>query len=378
MTRALPCLLTLLVLGACASAPVREPPAPLVEFKPDVAIREVWSARVGGETKDWVGLVPKISDGTLYVAGPQGQVHALVLESGRSVWQTELKDKIGGAVGIGEGLVLLGTRRGEVIALDRTSGKLVWRAPVSSEVLAAPAAGGGVVVVQTVDGRLFGLSATDGKRLWVDQRTEPALSLRGTSVPMIAGAVVVAGFANGKLAALDLHSGRARWEATVGQPRGRNEIERLVDVDAASLIMTDAIYASSYQGRLVALNPVNGSIGWSRDVSSYTGIAGDGNNVYVTDAAGRVLAFDRRTGASLWKQEALRGRSLNAPVVYRDYVVVADYQGYVHWLARADGRFVARHQAGSDPVRAPAMTDGDLLLVLGQSGNLVAVRPDPK
>lgn len=364
-----------LALVACASRAVREPPAALVEFQPTYEVKQVWSADVGASAKkSYLRLAPNVSEGTVYAADPKGKVTAFAADSGRKKWVADVSAPVGGAVGVGDNLVLVGTRRGQVIALARESGEKLWTAAVSSEVLAPPVAGEGVVVVQCVDGRLFGFGVADGKRLWVYERTEPALSLRGTDTPVIVADAVIAGFASGKLVALRLRDGTAMWEATVSQPRGRNEIDRLVDVDAPPLALADAVYAASYQGKLVALNPRSGAVIWSRDVSTYTGIATDGTNLYVTDDKSRVLAFDRRTGASLWKQEGLHGRRLNAPVVYRDVVAVADYEGYVHWLARDDGRLVARSSIGGGPIRAPAVVDGETLFVSSVSGTLAALR----
>jgi outer membrane protein assembly factor BamB len=374
MTKVFLPLVVALVISGCASKIEREPPAKLVDFKPSITVKELWSEDVGAKAKGWVGLVPKVHGDSVYAADPEGRVSAYELASGRRQWQVDLDVDVSGAVGASDNLVLIGTREGQVIALDRASGSKLWSATVSSEVLAPAVAGSGIVVAQTVDGKLFGLASADGKRLWVHERTEPALSLRGTDTPVIWQNTVVAGFAAGKLVALNLSDGRLLWETTVAQPRGRNEIERLVDVDASPLVMADAIYAASYQGRLVAINPRSGAVGWTRDISTYTGLASDGTNIYVTDEDGRVLAYDRRTGSSAWKQDALRRRGVVAPVVYKDFVVVADYEGYVHWLARDDGRFVGRNRVGSGPIRAPAVTAADTLLVLSHTGTLAALQ----
>lgn len=368
-------LLLSAALAGCASRVVRDPPAALVVFQPAYGVSQLWSADVGASSaKGYLRLMPQVSDGVVYAADPEGRVKAFAADSGRTKWDTDLEAAVSGAVGIGEGLVLVGTRQGRVIALDRNTGKQVWSAAVSSEVLAPPAAGSGTVVAQTIDGRLFGFAATDGKRLWVYERPEPALSLRGTDAPVVVEDAVVAGFANGRLVALRLRDGGVLWEAAVSQPRGRNEIERLVDVDAAPLVTPDAVYAVSYQGKLVALNPRSGAVSWSRDVSSYSGIATDGTHLYVTDEKSHLLAFDRRTGASVWKQAALQGRRLNAPVVYGDLIVAADYEGYVHWFARADGRPVARYRVRGGSVRAPAARDGETLFVSSISGTLTALQ----
>lgn len=368
-------LLACFALVACASTAVREPPAELVDFQADYRVKEAWSADVGASAaKSYLRLVPKFSDGMVYAADPEGRVSAFEADSGKRKWVARLATSIGGAVGFGEQLVLIGTRSGQVIALARDTGERVWSASVSSEILAPPVAGDGVVIVQCVDGRLFGLAAADGKRLWVYERSEPALSLRGTDTPTMAADAVVAGFASGKLVALRLKDGGPLWEATVSQPRGRNEIERLVDVDVPPLVFGDAVYAASYQGKLVALNPGTGAVLWSRDVSTYSGLTSDGINLYLTDDKSNVLAFDRRTGGSLWKQEGLRGRRLNAPAIYGDAVVVGDAEGYVHWLGRGDGRFLARYSLGGGPIRSPAVVGGDTLFVSNASGTLAALQ----
>jgi len=366
------------LLVSCSSAPVREPPAELTEFAPEFGVKQVWSATVGDSSEDFLGLSPSTWEGTVYAAGAGGRVTALDADTGKKRWQVELEVPISGAVGVGPALVTVGTRDGEVIALERDSGALRWRTKVSSEILAPPAVGESIVVAVALDGRVHGLSSADGKRLWSYARTEPALSLRGAGSPVLTANATLVGFASGRLAALRLQDGQPLWEAAVALPRGRNEIERLVDVDVSPLVFRDAIYAASYQGRLVALNPGNGNILWSRDESTHSGVTSDGQNLYLTNDRGFVVAFDRRNGASLWRQEALRGRRLNAPATYDDFVVVADYEGYVHWLSRQDGHFVARYRGVDAAVRGRTVVAGQTVFVVGISGTLSALRLERK
>lgn len=374
--RAALALLALLAAG-CASRTVKEPPAPLSELEPAFEVRQAWSADVGAATEDYLGLVPRAIEGVVYVAGAGGRVSALEADSGRSRWEVNLETRLGGGVGVGEDRVAVGTRDGRVIALARDTGRELWRASVSSEMLAPPAVAGGYVVAQSVDGRVYAFSAEDGERLWVYERSEPALSLRGMDAPVLVADAVLTGFASGRLVALALEGGGLLWEASVSEPRGRNEIERLVDVDVSPLVFQEAVYAATYQGKLAALNPRTGRVIWSREISTYTGLAADATHVYLTDETGRVLAFDRETGAVAWRQEALRGRRPNAPLVYEDFVVVADYEGYVHWLSREDGRLLARYRAARDAIRAPAVVEQDTLFVAAISGRLSALRVAP-
>ena len=130
--------------------------------------------------------------------------------------------------------------------------------------------------------------------------------------------------------------------------------------------------------KIIAVDMQNGRILWSRDVSTYTGMDVDANNVYLTDAAGEVIAYDQHTGASVWKQEHLRARQLNAPRYMNGLVAVGDFEGYVHWLSSDDGHFVARYRVSHSPIRSQALTGQGMFYICTQSGKLAALRLDNK
>ncbi|MDA8362731.1 MAG: outer membrane protein assembly factor BamB [Gammaproteobacteria bacterium] len=352
------------------------PPAKLKSFAAAYRVERVWSADIGGGAgAKFIRLSPALHDGVLYVSEPHGQVRAYVAATGKKLWGRDLKNtEIEGGTGYADGMVLLGTRNGTVIALNATNGAPLWTASVSSEVLSPPRGADGIVVAQTVDGSIFGLSAKSGKQLWMQEHTVPALSLRGSCTPLIVDHVVVTGLANGKLAAYHESDGRQLWEIPVSEPHGRNEIARLVDVDAPPVVVGETLYADAYHGKLVAFNLASGRIQWSRDVSSYAGMAVDANNIYVSDARGYVTAYDLATGANVWQQTGLHGRWPTAPVVIGDTVAVGDFHGYVHFLSVDDGRFVARYRMGSAAILATPAADAETLYVADQDGDVVALR----
>ncbi|MBI3545811.1 MAG: PQQ-binding-like beta-propeller repeat protein, partial [Gammaproteobacteria bacterium] len=171
-----------------------------------------------------------------------------------------------------------------------------------------------------------------------------------------------------------IRDGKLLWEMPVAQPHGRSEIERLVDVDASPLIVEHVLYAASYQGKIIAVDIQTGRILWSRDVSTFSGMDADTRNIYLTNDHGVVMAFDQQTGASVWRQEQLRARKLNAPRYLNGLVAVGDFEGYVHWLSADDGHFVARYRVSHSAIRSQALVDRDLLYVSSQSGTLEALR----
>jgi outer membrane protein assembly factor BamB len=368
-------LMALLVACSSKSRIEQELPATLTEFRSEAQVRVLWSTDIGSLSGKYdARLVPVLDGNTIYAANVKGRVIALAADSGRVRWESDVDAAITSATAIGEGLVIVGSRKGEVFALDANDGKPRWTGRVSSEIQAPAAVGRGVVVVQTVDGKITALSPSDGKRLWTFDRSEPALSLRGTSQPSIVSDVVLAGFANGKIVALQIKDGKLLWEQTVAQPRGRNELERLVDVDAPTLLWGETLYAVAHQGKVIALDVRSGRSAWSRDVSSHVAMDADRAAILVSDEKGQVFAFDARAGASLWRQDKLHGRRLSGPALHENLIAVGDFEGYLHWLARDDGHFVARYRLDNSPVRVRGIVDGSTLYVASQDGRLAALQ----
>ena len=342
MKRVAPLLVSLALAGCAGSPSPVIPPAPLADFEPALRVEQSWARSVdAGADGHFLQLGPAYDNGLVLAASRRGLVSAHDALSGLRRWQTDLGVPLSSGPRPAGDLVVLGGRA-EIIALRRDDGAVRWRVPVSSESLGDPVRAGDIVVARTIDGAVYGLAAQDGRPLWRVQQTVPLLSLRGQSAPLIAGDTAILGFANGRVAAYALRDGTLVWETTVVVPRGRTELERLADIDGRLALANGVLFVAGYQGRVGALAPANGRPLWSREISSYQGLAVAGSEVFVSDAEGNVWALAQHNGGTLWRQDALRGRQLSAPVVHGDAVIVGDFDGYLHWLARDDGRFLAR------------------------------------
>jgi outer membrane protein assembly factor BamB len=369
------------LLGGCAwfgDKDNAEPPAKLQPIEEQVRLKKLWGRDTGsGTDEQFVKLVPLVNGERVYVADRSGVVRAYALDRGRELWSTKTRTALSAGPGVGDDLVVVGSSNADLIALEVDSGEERWRTSVSSEVLAVPRIYQGIVIVQTVDGNLTGLDAATGERLWIQSRSVPVLTLRGTSTPIIQGGAVIAGFANGKMVALEARSGRPLWEAVVAVPSGRSELQRMVDLDADAVVSDGVLYVTSFQGQMAAVGLRDGRLLWNRDMSAYAGIAVDQQQVYVSDENSEVWALDRGTGASLWKQDDLRRRSLTGPEVVGGYLATGDFEGYVHLLSRLDGSIVGRERVDRAGVLASPVALGDRLLVLGAGGELALYQLDP-
>jgi len=374
-------LAAVLIATACSKDKDVEPPAKLVDFPQTLPVKKIWGDGVGGGKKQVrleLGLGPVVEGKLVFAASHKGEVLAADVDTGRQVWVKKLKLPLSAGPGAAQGLVVLGSSKGDVVALDAATGRELWRVRVNAELLSAPAISDGIVVLRSVDGRLRGLNRDTGKELWSVEQQVPKLSLRGTATPVIAKELVVCGFDNGKVMAVSLASGDTVWDTALASPHGRTELDRLVDVDSAVRVVGDDVYATGFQGRTAMLALDSGQIWWAHDMSSYRGLTVDPQTLFVTQADGDVVALRDRDGSEVWHNDSLKRRGLSAPVLTSTAVVVADYQGYIHWLDKASGKLVARSRLSKFRVSNPPVAVGDTVIVLSDGGDLAAFRATPR
>jgi outer membrane protein assembly factor BamB len=373
-------VLLVLTLGACSSVgnvydrwfgsqPAAKP-SPLVAFTPSAQARVAWQANVGAAERNI--FFPGLTGNVVYATGAAGQIIGFDIGTGKQTARINAGRLSGGVTASGS-LVLAGTSKGEVLAFD-TSGKALWKVQLSGEVLAPPAVDGTLVIVRAGDGRVYGLDAVSGSRRWVYQRSTPALSLRNYSGVVAERGAIFAGFPGGRLVALAASNGNVGWDSVVALPKGTTELERVADVMGLPVLDGDRVCAVTYQGRVACFDTQSGTMIWARDMSSVAGMDADHRGAYITDDKNAVVALDKANGGSLWKQDKLAGRGVSAPLAFGRFVIVGDFQGYVHVLSREDGSFAARVATDGSAIGAPPIALGnDSILVQTRNGGVFAI-----
>ncbi len=366
------------------------PPAELVEFSPTLNVQRIWSTGIGdGSGKSGARMVPAVAAGRVYAAGVDGRITALDAGSGSKVWSEKSGKRIGwfgrggnsvrwsgGPAVVGD-LMVVGGLDGQLQALSSSDGSLRWEVQLGAEIISAPAIGDGIVVVRTQDGKLQAFDSANGNRRWVYEESVPALSQRGNSTPLIGNGFVYVGYDNGRVVAINLADGSPAWATPLSLGEGRTEVERIADADGRMVLDGNDLYVASYRGQIAALYADSGRIAWQRDLSSYSGVDVNAAAVVVSDADGTVWAFDRQSGANLWKQDQLAHRWLSAPAIVGGSVVVGDLDGYLHWLSMDTGALVARERLSRKAIEgAPISVDG-VVYVEDVAGKLAAYRASP-
>jgi outer membrane protein assembly factor BamB len=361
---------TLHSLNPFASKVKGNQPAPLVDLKGSMAVRTAWKLEVG--KSQVYAFTPALVGNNIIAAGADGTLVRADAATGHPVWRVKTGNDLTAGVGTDGNIIALGAKKGMLLAFDM-DGKPLWKAQLSSEILTAPAIGEGIVVARSIDNRIVGFDAKTGEKKWTVQRTSPPLTLRLAPGMVVHDKDVLVAQPGGKLLSLILATGAPRWEVEVGVARGATELERVTDIGGTPAIIEGDVCAVSYQGRVGCFDLATGGPRWTRDLSSEVGVAVDQRFVFVPDDKGAVFAYNRDAGTSAWKNDKLAYRRLSTPVSYGRAVAVGDYQGYIHFLSREDGAFLARVATDGSPIVSTPLVAGSNLIFQTQNGTVTAI-----
>lgn len=362
---------SLLVAGCSSSIkPVEYKPAKLSTLnQPSQTLSRVWQDSMGGAIKnDPLRLQLATLDGMTLAASREGKLAAWSA-TGQRLWQREFDQPISSGVAAAGTLAVITTRAGQVIALDPKTGVTRWTAQTTASVLSPALISDDRVVVTANDGSVTGFEQATGKQIWSFSIPVPTLSVRGAAAPILfdQNTVILAG-ATGRIYGLDLRTGIPRWERRVAVSSGRTDVQRLIDIDGDPLVSGRQLYVVSYQGQIVAVDLDSQRVRWDADTSSLRGLTTGLGNVYVATTDGQLQAYDEKDGQLLWELKDLAHRQLSNPVVLGRYLVVGDYQGYLHIIEQTEGKIVGRVRTDG-AIRQLNVID-DQLLVNSATGAL--------
>ncbi len=363
-----------LALPACSSNPAKPGAGELPQLPAKtVSLSDRWSVSVGdGAGKEAVNLEPAVQAPAVFAASRDGVVKSVGRATGTLRWKLKLDSGITGGVAVSGDALAVGTDQADLLLLSTRDGKLIWKTPLGAPLLSTPRLTANEVVVQTLDGRLQVFERATGKARWKFDTPVPPLSLRGNASPVISGDKLFAVSGQGDLYQMDLATGLPVWQTRVTTSRGRGEIERLMDIDGDIVLDSNGtLYTAGYQSQLTATDTQQVRRRWQVNVSTTQSVAYDAAHVYAVDTDGTMAAINKVTGALDWKQEALKGRKLLTPVVWRGLVVVGDSEGWLHLFSPIDGSPRGRERAARDPLMS-VVVDAPQLLTLTVDGKLRA------
>ena len=368
---ALVALAAISLLAGCASGSDKPKPAELGPNAALISVRQAWSTRIGQVS---FPVDAKVNGNVITVASSDGTVAGLDGATGQDRWRVSVGTAISAAAGADGRYAAVVTKGNQLVVLE--AGRELWREPLGAIGYTAPLVAGERVFVMTADRVLAAFDARTGRKIWSYSRPgEQSLALRQAGVLLAVGDTLVAGI-SGRLVGLNPQNGSLRWEAPIASPRGTNDVERLVDLVGRVSRVGEVVCARAFQTAVGCVNTARGSVAWSKPASGAEGVHGDGQLLIGTESDGKIIAWSRNTGDRVWASERLKFRGLTAPLVIGRSVAVGDAQGWLHFLSKEDGSLLARVPTDGSAIVGAPVAVGDTLVVVTHNGGVFGFRPE--
>jgi outer membrane protein assembly factor BamB len=359
------------VLAGCAGGADKPKPTELGPNAALINVRLAWNTRIGPVS---LPLDVKVNAASVTLASSDGTVVALDGASGQDLWRASAGSAIAAGAGTDGRYAAVVTRDNDLVVMEQ--GRPLWREPLGAAVFTSPLVAGARVFVSGADRSISAFDAQTGRRLWNYTRPgEQALALRQAGVLLAVGDTLVGGM-SGRLIGLDPRTGAVRWDVAIANPRGTNDVERLVDLVGSVSREGDVVCARAFQAAVGCVNAARGNLLWSKPANGSEGVHGDASSVFGAEGDGRVTAWRRSDGERSWTSERLKYRGLSAPLSIGRSVAVGDAQGYVHFLSREDGSPMGRMPTDGSAIATAPVLVGNTLVVVTRNGGVFGFRPD--
>jgi outer membrane assembly lipoprotein YfgL len=359
----------LALLAACSGGSNSPKPAALKSVVPVVAVKQVWSARLGAVN---FPLSLSVSGNTMFAAASNGTVAAIDARNGQDIWRLSLATPLAAGVGSDGRIAAVVTQNNELLAV--ADGREIWREKLPAQAYTAPFVAGGRIFLLTADRAIHAFDGNSGRKLWMQQRPNEPLVLRQAGVLLAVGDTLVAGLA-GRLTGLNPANGGIRWEVPIASPRGINDVERLVDLVGPVSRLNDVVCVRAFQASVGCVNAERGVMQWTKPSDGSVGLDGDERLVFAVESDGKVVTWTRANGESGWSSEQLRFRGLTAPRVVGRSIAIGDAAGFVHLLSREDGSLMNRLTTDGSAIVATPTLVGETLVVVTRAGTIFGFQP---
>lgn len=360
----LPCALLSLVmvcalsLSACSSNKVKP-----LEVKQD--LRLLWSTKLDGEINYPANL--SIVNDQIATATSSGSVALLNVKDGSLVWKAKVKGTISSGAGFDGSRVAVVTQENDLFVLE--NGKVLWQENLSAQSYTAPVVAGLRVFVLLADRSVVAFDGATGKKLWTQQRSGDALVLKQSGVLAPFHNTLLAGL-GARLTGLDPLTGKILWETPLANPRGLNDLERLVDLVGPVARVGEVICTRAFQAQIGCIVSDMGKMLWTRPSVGEEGISAYEDQLVSIESNGQILSWRMSNGDRLWDRDAFRNHHLTAPLVSSKGIFIGDAAGWVYLISKSDGAVLNRLPIASTRGFAspPSAIDSNHMVIATKNG----------
>jgi eukaryotic-like serine/threonine-protein kinase len=286
---------------------------------------------------------PVVTGDQVLVPSGDGHLYSLDLPSGKKRWAFKTGDSLRATPLVVGDTIYQPSGDDHVYALS-SRGTLLWKFAtagvnydlskgfIRSDIFTRPALKDGLLIFGSRDANVYAVDVSRREKAW----TFAYDSTWAMSTAIDEDSVFVGWSTNNKINALDLKTGKQKWEFDAGS-----------HTYTTALVVNDALYFGSANGAVHALNKRDGSLKWRYSVGAdiYSSLVHDENSLYFGTDDGRFIALTqekRRVSKAVYLPAAvpdnIRGFIVDPAItpyfVERGYRQLDSAAALVDWLSQ--------------------------------------------
>jgi len=271
-----------------------------------------------------------------------------------------------------DAFVLFSDSAGYTWRYDR-EGSLAWKHYAGAPVLARPLVVADAAYISALDGTVHAVDLASGATRWLythprDATRQADLELFGAPTPVLAAGLLLVGFHDGSLVALDEASGEPAWESRVGEGR-------YPDLIGPPLIEGQHAFLGGFSAPFLCLDLDSRVVAWRLDAGVAAQAAVQGQTVFVPGSDGKLRALDRYSGVEIWSWDSQTAGALTAPLSTQAGLLIASSDGGIWLIDPYTGLETWHFDEGYmlDGVSVALAIDGRQAIAVTNAGNLLSL-----
>jgi len=329
----------------------------------NVSSQVLWSTDIGkARSYRTTVLQPAYNDGNIYTIDSNGLIHSINSSDGDENWSYSLNLDVTSGISFHNGYLFFGTFDGKIYGYDIDRLKLSnnffddlnvinllnkktldpdMMIELNSEVSAPITGMDEKIFVRLSDGDTLAINYKTSSVIWQYHGKNVTLNIKGSGSISTSFNNIFVARDDGTLISLSHDSGKLNWLTSISPRSGRNELESLRDVEMTPLLDDGIVFVGSYQGSLIAVDSLTGTLIWSNPMSVRSNLDTDEYNIYVATEDGSIFALDKYTGDIVWKSSVNSKLFLTQSLVYENYIATLSTSGHIVIVDRNTGNLLS-------------------------------------
>jgi len=368
-----------------------------IKLVKNVSSEVLWSTDVGqAQSFRTTILQPAYNNDSIYTIDSSGLINSINSNDGDENWAYSLNLDVTSGISFHDGYLFFGTLDGKIYGyninrlkssdnffsdlsvinlLDKKTLEPDMMVELNSEVSAPITGMDEKIFVRLSDGDTLAINYKTSSVIWNYKGRNVALNIKGSGSVSTSFNNIFVARDDGTLISLSHDSGKLNWLTSISPRSGRNELESLRDVEMTPLLDDGIVFVGSYQGSLIAVDSLTGTLIWSTPMSVRSNLDTDEYNIYVATEDGSIFALDKFTGDIVWKSTVNSKLFLTQSLVYDNYVVTLSASGHIVIVDRNTGNLLSLQELIS-PINYQSrfLIIDKILYIVTKNGRLNSIR----